>query len=142
MIRLFAIEDYREVYQLWKKTPGVGLRSLDDSKEGIEKFLLRNPTTNFVAIENDRIIGAILSGHDGRRGYIYHACVEEAYRKKSYGRLLVEYVEDAMEKEKITKLGLVCYTRNVFGNPFWESLGWEKRADLNYYTISLNEDNE
>lgn len=141
MIRLFTINDYDEVYQLWKKTPGVGLRTLDDSREGIEQFLKRNPNTNFVAEEDSHIIGVVLGGHDGRRGYIYHTCVDEAYRRRCVGKELMEQITKAMREERITKLGLVCFAENNPGNEFWKGLGYELRADLNYYTISINEQN-
>jgi ribosomal protein S18 acetylase RimI-like enzyme len=141
MIRLFTISDYDEVYHLWKNTPGVGLRSLDDSREGIKQFLRRNPTTNFVATLEERIIGVTLSGHDGRRGFLYHTCVEEAYRQRSIARQLVEHVVDAMRAEKITKLALICFSENNLGNHFWNALGWQLRTDLNYYTISIDENN-
>lgn len=141
MIRLFTVNDYNEVYQLWKKTPGVGLRSMDDSEESITRFIKRNPTTNFVAIENDQIVGTALSGHDGRRGYLYHTCVDELHRQKSIGRKLVNYVIEAMKVEEITKLSLVCFTKNDAGNEFWNSLGWTKRLDLNYYNFTLDLNN-
>ncbi len=141
MIRHFTINDYYEVYQLWKRTPGVGLRTLDDSREGIDKFLVRNPNTNYVAEEDGHIIGVVLGGHDGRRGYIYHTCVEEAYRRHSLGRMLINKVIEAMKEEGITKLGLLCYAENNQGKEFWSGLGWEFRKDLNYYTISINEQN-
>lgn len=141
MIRIFTMYDYDEVYALWQRTPGVGLRSLDDSREGIIQFLKQNPTTNFVAEEDGNIIGVALSGHDGRRGYLYHICVEEENRRISIGRHLVEQVADAMKAEKITKLALVCYTYNRYGNEFWNRLGWIWRTDLNYYTVSINKEN-
>ncbi|MDF2943929.1 MAG: N-acetylglutamate synthase [Herbinix sp.] len=138
MIRLFTMNDYDEVYQLWKSTPGVGLRSLDDSREGIAQFIRRNPTTNFVAIEDDCVVGVTLSGHDGRRGFLYHTCVENSYRQRSLGKQLVQHVIEAMKAEKITKLALVCFTENNPGNHFWNTLGWQMRTDLNYYTISID----
>lgn len=141
MIRIFTIEDYEEAVSLWKSMPGIGLRSIDDSKEGIARFLERNPATNFVAVEDGRIAGTILSGHDGRRGYIYHTCVEEKYRQKSIGRKLLEHVADSMKKEQITKLALVCFMQNEPGNGFWNSLGWTLRTDINYYNLDLIENN-
>lgn len=141
MIRIFTLNDYDEVYALWQRTPGVGLRGLDDSREGIAQFLKRNPTTNFVAEEDAKIIGVALSGHDGRRGYLYHTCVEEGNRRRSIGRQLVEKVTNAMRDEKITKLSLVCFTNNNSGNGFWNRLGWLRRTDLNYYTVSINNEN-
>ncbi|MBH1941266.1 GNAT family N-acetyltransferase [Mobilitalea sibirica] len=141
MIRLLCMNDYNQMYKLWKKSPGVGLRSLDDSREGIERFLRRNPSTNFISWEDGHIVGVILSGHDGRRGYIYHLCVEESYRRRSIGRKLVEHVIMAMRNEKINKLALVAFHDNSPANNFWNKMGWEIRRDLNYYTISLNDNN-
>lgn len=141
MIRLFTMNDYDEVYQLWKSIPGVGLRSIDDSGAGIEQFVRRNPTTNFVSVEDGRIVGSALSGHDGRRGYLYHVSVDESYRHRAIARQLIEHIMEAMKKENITKLALVCYSSNANGNAFWNSLGWEIREDLNYYTISINDNN-
>lgn len=142
MIRHFNKKDYEEVYQLWRNTPGVGLRSIDDSREGIERFLRRNPTTSFVAVEDNRIVGIALSGHDGRRGYLYHICVEKAYRRRCIGRQLIEYVTEAMKAENITKLGLICFAQNEAGNRFWRNIGWQHRTDLNYYNISINDKNK
>ncbi len=76
------ISNYKDIFILWTSTPGMGLRNLDDSKEGIDKFLRRNPTTNFIAEEDGEIVGSILCGHDGRRGYIYHTAVDMRYRGK------------------------------------------------------------
>lgn len=86
---------------------GVGLRSIDDSREGIACFIDRNPTTSFVA-EEKQLIGRVI---------------------------------EAMRREKITKLALVCFKTNESGNSFWRKLGWDKRDDLNYYTLSIQEDN-
>ena len=67
-IRVMTLEDYDEVYALWMGIHGFGIRSIDDSKEGVERFLKRNPTTSMVAVADGKIVGAILCGHDGRRG--------------------------------------------------------------------------
>jgi ribosomal protein S18 acetylase RimI-like enzyme len=91
------IADYEEVYKLWSGTAGMGLRSLDDSYEGIEKFLLRNPRTNFVVESSNNIIGVILSGHDGRRGYIYHMAVDMLIRRNGIGKLLLNSALDALK---------------------------------------------
>ena len=82
MIRLMTIEDYPQLIELWKSTSNMGLRSLDDSEDGILLFLNRNPKTNFVAFENGKLIGNILCGHDGRRGYIYHTVVLPEFRRQ------------------------------------------------------------
>lgn len=94
-IRKMSIDDYEDVYALWTSCKGMGLNNLDDSKEGIERFLLRNPETCFVAEENKKIVGVILSGNDGRRGYIYHTSVNPKYRKQGIGKSLVAAVDFA-----------------------------------------------
>jgi ribosomal protein S18 acetylase RimI-like enzyme len=119
------MKDYDEVFDLWKATPGVGLRSMDDSREGIEQFLRRNPTTNFVAVEDEQIVGVILGGHDGRRGAIYHACVREAYRRCNIAAKMMDCLIEAMKKENITRIALVCYKNNEAGNHFWSAYGFQ-----------------
>lgn len=140
-ITLMKIEDYDKVHQLWTNTKGMGIRSLDDSFEGIERFLKRNPTTNYIAKVENKIIGVILCGHDGRRGYIYHTAVNTDYRKKGIGKALVDAVLSALKKEKINKVALVAFTSNDLGNKFWQSLGFAKRDDLIYRNLSINENN-
>lgn len=141
IIRLLTIEDYEKVYELWTNTKGMGMRSLDDSYEGIEKFLKRNPTTSFVAEENNKLVGVILCGHDGRRGYIYHTAVNPDYRRKGLGEALVSTALEALKNEGINKAALVVFSSNDVGNKFWESIGFEKREDLTYRNISINKDN-
>lgn len=137
MIRLLTMDDYEDICRLWMNTTGLGLNELDDSKEGIGRFLHRNPTSNFVAIEDDQIVGTILSGHDGRRGQIYHTCVNEAYRRRGIGEALVRQVISTLREEHITKVSLIALRNNSLGNDFWSSLGWLKRDDMNLYTYSL-----
>ncbi|MCM1468544.1 MAG: GNAT family N-acetyltransferase, partial [Alistipes sp.] len=132
MIRIMDIKDYEQVYDLWIHTSGMGLNTADDSKEGIEKYLRRNPGTCFVAEENDEIVGVILSGHDGRRGYIHHTTVKEEYRKRGIGKELVAHAMKALEKEGIHKAALVAFEKNALGNAFWEHMGFTVREDLVY----------
>ena len=113
----------------------------DDSREGIERFLLRNPTTSVVAEENGKIVGAILCGHDGRRGCLYHVCVDSAYRMRGIGKSMVVFAMEALKKERINKVSLIAFTKNDIGNAFWKEIGWTKREDLNYYDFTLNEEN-
>ncbi len=126
------MEDYGEVYALWASTPGMGLNSLDDSREGIQKYLNRNPGTCFVATNQGHIAGVILSGHDGRRGFIYHTAVAISERGKGCGKALVERALDALRAEGINKVALVVYENNDIGNGFWEALGFDRRPDLTY----------
>lgn len=138
-IRKMSIDDYEEVFGLWRSTPGIGLNDIDDSKTGIEKYLKRNPNTCFVAIVSGKIVGVIMSGHDGRRGFIYHTAVAVAYRNKGIGSQLVENVLRALEDEGIHKVALVVYDTNEVGNKFWENQGFSVRKDLMYRDKALRE---
>ena len=140
-IRQMKIEDYDEVYHLWKRIRGFGIRSMDDSKEGIDRFLKRNPTTSVVAEEDGKIVGAILCGHDGRRGCLYHVCVDEAFRRHGIGKAMVVKTMEALKEEQINKVCLIAFTSNDSGNAFWNTIGWTKREDMNYYDFVLNAEN-
>ena len=131
-IREMIEADYDQVYQLWLSCAGMGLNDLDDSKEGIARFLQRNPQTCLVAVENQTIIGAILVGSDGRRAYIYHTAVHPNYRRRGIARQLVETVLTVLDDLKIHKVALVVFKRNTEGNQFWERLGFSVREDLIY----------
>ena len=141
MVRIMTIEDYEGVYALWKKIKGFGIRSIDDSKEGVARFLKRNPTTSVVAEKDGRIVGSILCGHDGRRGCLYHVCVDEDYRRHGIGKRMVVFAMKALKEEKINKVSLIAFTENDIGNAFWNTIGWTKRLDLNYDDFTLNEEN-
>lgn len=138
-IRKMKLQDYEEVYALWLSCPGMGLNDLDDSKKGIEKYLNRNPNTCFVALNQEKIIGAILSGHDGRRGYISHTAVSLAYQRQKIGTMLVNAVLEALKQEGIHKVNLVVFASNEKGNRFWEKLGFTSRQDLIYRDHLLSE---
>ena len=141
MVRVMKIEDYDAVRNLWMTIKGFGIRSVDDSREGVEAFLKRNPTTSVVAVEDGKIVGAILCGHDGRRGCLYHVCVAQEYRMRGIGKEMVVFCMNALKAEHINKVSLIAFTQNDIGNAFWREIGWTKREDLNYYDFTLNEDN-
>ena len=126
MIRTMTAGDYEGVYSLWMSIKGFAMRSIDDSKEGVERFLTRNPGTSVVALEDGKIVGAILCGHDGRRGCMYHVCVHEDYRMKGIGKAMVVFAMEALKKEKISKISLIAFTKNDVGNAFWNRIGWTK----------------
>jgi len=134
-----TIADYDSVYDLWLNTAGMGLNNLDDSRQGIEKFIKRNPETCFVAEKDNSIIGVILCGHDGRRGFIYHTAVSESERRRGVGSALVDAVIDALKKEGISKAALVVFSKNEPGNSFWEKRGFTARQDLVYRNKTINE---
>lgn len=138
MIRAMTLNDYENVHALWMRIKGFSIRSIDDSQEGVDRFLKRNPGISVVAEEDGRIVGSILCGHDGRRGCLYHVCVDPDYRLKGIGKSMVVFVMEALRKEKINKVSLIAFTKNDIGNAFWKEIGWTKREDLNYYDFTLN----
>ena len=123
-IRKMLFSDYESVYSLWLNTPGMGLNTKDDSETGIEKYLLRNPNTCFVAEKCGDIIGVILSGHDGRRGLIYHLAVKGSERKQGIGNILLEHALEALRNEGIQKIYIMVFKNNDTGNAFWEKRGF------------------
>ena len=140
-IREMKIEDYDNVFALWKTIKGFGIRSVDDSKEGIERFLKWNPGLSVVAEEEGKIVGAILCGSDGRRGCLYHVCVHKDFRRQGIGKTMVIWCMEKLKELQINKVSLIAFTQNDIGNAFWKEIGWTKREDLNYYDFTLNEKN-
>lgn len=138
-IRSMTIEDYDQVYALWLSCAGMGLNNLDDSKEGIDRFIQRNPTTCLVAEHDSRIIGVIMVGSDGRRGYIYHTAVHPDYRRQGLAGRLVDHALRELSALGIHKVALVAFERNQAGNAFWESQGFTVRNDLVYRNKALTE---
>ena len=118
-VRNMRFEDYDSVYALWLSCPGMGLNNLDDSADGIAKYLARNPDTCFVAVDQGRVIGAILTGHDGRRGYISHTAVSPAHQRQGIGKQLVDAALNALREQGINKVNLVAFAHNEKGNAFW-----------------------
>lgn len=139
--RVMTIEDYSQVFNLWMSIKGFAMKSLDDSFEGVSMFLKRNPLTSVVAVEDGRIVGSILCGHDGRRGCMYHVCVHPDYRRRGIGKEMVVFAMNALKRENISKVSLIAFTKNDIGNAFWNTIGWTKREDLNYYDFVLNSSN-
>lgn len=141
-IKLMTIGDCNRAYSLWARTPGMEIYTKDDSPKGIERFLHRNPSTSFIAVDGDKTIGTIMGGHDGRKGYIYNVCVDASYRAEGVGTQLVERALNALRAEEITRVSIMTKIQNTAGNALWNSLGWTVRGDLNYYEYILDKDNE
>ena len=145
LLRNVTIEDYDLIYNLWISTEQSkrALNPVDDSREGIEKYLKRNPNTCFLAfdeLEPDKIAGVILTGHDGRRAIIHHLCVHPDHRRKGIADMLVKAAEEALQKEGINKIFGLVFKDNDIANAFWESEGYSLRTNLNYRNKSLNPD--
>lgn len=138
-IRKMTIDDYDGVYALWMSCRNMGFNDVDDSREGIERFLRRNPETVFIAVEGDEVEGVILGGHDGRRGFIHHMAVRESCRRNGLATKLLDTCLEAMKRENISKVALLVFKYNEAGNAFWESQGFTVRDDLNYRNKALRE---
>ena len=133
----FVLDRYEEVYSLWMSCKNMGFNNVDDSYEGIGKLVLKNPETCFLALEDEKVIGTVLAGNDGRRGYVYHLCVAEKYRRQGVAGRLVDAMLDGMRKEGISKVALVMFSYNEDANAFYEKIGFTKRNDLIYRNIAL-----
>ena len=146
-IRQVKIEDYDGIFALWNSTEQSkrALNPVDDSREGIEKYLKRNPTTCFLAEVQDgtgdapEVVGVILTGHDGRRALIHHMCVHPSFRREGIASQLVQKAEEALRKEGINKIIGFVFKDNDVANSFWEKQGYTLRTNLNYRNKSLNE---
>ena len=134
-------EDYDDVRALWLTIRGFGIRALDDSREDIERFIRRNPTTSVVAKAGNRIVGTILCGSDGRQGALYHVCVAKEYRRRGIGTHMVGFCMHQLKAMGINKVALIAFTTNEAGNAFWNKIGWTKKTNVNYYEFVLNEEN-
>ena len=138
-IRVMNISDYDKVYALWMSCKNMGLNDLDDSRDGIARYLKRNPASCFVAEEEGTVVGVILSGQDGRRGFLHHLAVAENYRRQGIASALLDQALAALKSEGINKTALVLFKRNETGNAFWEKQGFTDRDDLRYKNKALTE---
>ncbi len=130
-IRKMSIRDYAEVAALWAGVPGLGVHLADaDSRESIKRYLARNPGLSFVACRQGNLIGAILCGHDGRRGILYHLAVLPEYRRLGIGRKLVNHCLKALAQAGIGKCYIFVFSDNTKARSFWKKIGWSKYEGL------------
>ena len=141
--REMMVSDYDDVKELWDHIEGFAIRSIDDSRKGIERFIGRNPGLCVVAIDadNDRLVGTILCGHDGRTATFYHVCVHKDYRRHGVGHHMVNWCMEALRRDEINQITLIAYADNTAGNGFWHGIGWNETGGLNRYDYKLNEEN-
>jgi putative acetyltransferase len=132
-----TIKNCEEVLSLWQSTTGVGLDKDTDTKERIWIYLQRNPGLSFAAFEKGKIIGAVLCGHDGRRGYLHHLTVAEGHRNKGIGTALVDKVISKLRVLGIRKCNIFVFSDNVDGQAFWKRNGWLERTDLKVISKSI-----
>jgi ribosomal protein S18 acetylase RimI-like enzyme len=137
-IRPMTMRDYEQALDIWENTPGIGISSADHP-EKIARFLERNPGLSFVACDGGRVIGTVLGGHDGRRGYLYHMAVREDYRKKGIARQLGDTCLAALKDAGMEKCHIFVYSGNEDGINFWKQTGWIKRDELIIMSYPLEE---
>lgn len=124
-----TIADHAEALTLWQATPGMRITEAD-SVESTERYLARNPGLSFVARADGRLIGTIMAGHDGRRGYLQHLAVAQEHREAGVGTELVRRCLAALAREGIQKCHLFVLHDNETGRQFWHRRGWEPRPDV------------
>ncbi len=128
-IREMRAEDYEVVMDLWRSSEGIGL-SGSDSFADISGYLERNAGLSFVAVYSREVVGTVLGGHDGRRGYLYHLAVREDFRNNGLGRKLLERCMQGLRSMGIRKCHLMAFEQNAGARAFWQKVGWEERRDL------------
>ena len=138
IVRHFRLEDYNAVVALWRRTEGVGLNE-SDTRPAIAAYLQRNPRFSFVAEKDSRIIGAVLCGHEGRRGYLHHLAVAKQYRQRGIGRRLVNACLAQLRKAGISRCSIFIFANNTGGMKFWAHTGWKLRTELRVMQIRLDD---
>ncbi len=129
LIRSMTIGDYDDVLTLWQSSEGIGL-SAADSRENLTGFLERNDGLSMVAIDGSKLVGALLCGHDGRRGYIHHLAVTGKFRGRGIGQALVKSSLEELRKAGIQKCHLFVFSENQDARAFWRQINWTERSEL------------
>ena len=130
-INELTMQDYDEVVVLWSSIEGIGLNDAD-SRGNMVTYLDRNPGLSFVARDNGQVVGAVLCGHDGRRGYLHHLAVNPSHRKRGIGKALVTRCLDALRGAGIVKCNIFVFDDNETGLSFWKASGWAHRPELQF----------
>jgi len=138
-----TIDDYPAVLALWNACLA-SPRDMDDTPEATLRFLKRNPGLSVVAVDDRReatappqVVGSVLCGHDGRRGYLYHVAVDAAHRRGGVGHAMVGFCLAALRAEGIHKCALVAFTKNQGGNAFWQAMGFDRRGEIHFREKTL-----
>ncbi|GAK60742.1 GCN5-related N-acetyltransferase [Candidatus Vecturithrix granuli] len=128
-IREMTMADYDAMLALWKISEGIGLSNAD-SRDNMTSYLQRNPGLSFVAYDGDQLVGTVLCGHDGRRGYLHHLAVSTSHRHQGIGRKLANQALTMLQQQGIEKCHLFVIKNNREALAFWKRVGWKKRVDL------------
>lgn len=119
-------EDYLSVYSVWRSV-GKGIHiSFSDQFEELEKLVQKSPGLFFVAEDDDRIIGTVMGGFDGRRGLIYHLAVLPEYQNLHIGTRLLTRVEEALYMAGCIKIYLFIVPENMDRADFYEKRGYQQ----------------
>jgi len=137
--RKLQIADHEELLLLWQNCDGISLRDAD-SRQGMQRYLERNPGLSFVAEADGRIVASLMAGHDGRRGYIQHLAVDLEQRKQGIAGRLLELCLQALLDQGIVKSHVHVLNSNQLGRDFWSRRGWTHRAEIEMYSF-INGDN-
>ena len=137
VVRPFRMQDYDAAFALWRRCEGIGLGA-SDTKAAIAAYLRRNPGLSFVAHRKGRLVGTVLCGHDGRRGYLHHLAVSKRYRREGLGRRLVDICLESLRRMDIHKCNIFVFADNVEGLTFWTRTGWTPRPDLSLLQVDLS----
>lgn len=130
VIRRFRTEDIAEALELWRRSEGIGMRGSADTPAGIERYLERNSGGSFVARDGEALVGAVLCGHDGRRGYLHHLAVAASHRRRGIGRSLMRECLERLEAEGIERCHLFVRAGNAAAERFWMHEDWSRRDDI------------
>lgn len=128
------IEDYDDVVALWKTCAGLGRI---ETRDEIVRYLERNPGLSQVARWRGRLVAAVLAGHDGRRGYLYHLAVAPEHRRQGIARRIVDRCLELMAEIGLVRCGLQVYCANEAGLEFWRRADWSERSDVQAFTHDL-----
>lgn len=133
-----SISDHAAAMALWQSTPGIGLSAADDAA-AMQSYLERNPGLSHCAWANELLIGTVLAGHDGRRGYLHHLCVRDDFRHRGLGRQLIERALEVLDVLGLEKAHAFLFTNNETGRRFWDRVGWTWRTDIGVVSITIPE---
>ncbi len=126
--------DFPKLIKLWEAAGNIDVRQTD-TPEVLARFLYRNPTCSYAAYAGTRLIGAILAGHDGWRGHLYHMAVKPDYRERGVGTRLVNAAVSAIKSEDIQKIHCLVKRDNLIAQQFWEACSFEQREELFDYSL-------
>lgn len=135
IIREMTIDDYDEVYEMWQITTKRALSKADE-RDQMERYLKHNAGMSQVAVVDGKIVGTVLAGHDGRRGFIHHMAVLPEFRRKKIGHALAQTAIQKIREQGIYKTHIFCYQNNETGQSFWRDFGFDKREDVFVYSFS------